>query len=78
MSNTFLKKIKLPVCLLAILIAPLFFGPYIPLEIKSISYALSLSMKSILEFLLPFIIFSFVFSCLANLQKGAVFLCFYW
>ncbi|WP_081726634.1 cation:dicarboxylate symporter family transporter [Legionella oakridgensis] len=55
---------------------PSFFGPYIPLEIKSISYALSLSMKSILEFLLPFIIFSFVFSCLANLQKGAVFFVF--
>ena len=29
-------------------------------------------MKSILEFLLPFIIFSFVFSCLSNLQKGAL------
>ncbi|WP_133127408.1 cation:dicarboxylate symporter family transporter [Legionella nagasakiensis] len=76
MSKAFLKKIKLPICLLAILIGPLFLGPYIPFAIKSISYALSLSMKSILEFLLPFIIFSFVFSCLANLQKGAVFFVF--
>jgi Na+/H+-dicarboxylate symporter len=33
-------------------------------------------MKGILEFLLPFIIFSFVFSCLSNLQKGALFFVF--
>ena len=30
-------------------------------------------MKSLLEFLLPFIIFSFVFSCLSNLEDGAIF-----
>ena len=76
MSNEFLKKIKLPICLLAVLIFPLFLGPYISMEIKSVSYALSLSMKSILEFLLPFIIFSFIFSCLSNLEKGAVFFVF--
>lgn len=75
-SKPFLKKIKLPACLLAILILPLFLGPYIPLEVKSLSYALSLSMKKVLEFLLPFIIFSFVFSCLMNLQKGALFFVF--
>lgn len=76
MSIEFIKKIKLPILLLAILILPMFLGTYIPLEIKSISYALSLSIKSVLEFLLPVIIFSFVFYCLANLQKGAVFFVF--
>ncbi|GGI77990.1 cation:dicarboxylate symporter family transporter [Legionella impletisoli] len=72
-SIEFLKKVKLPLLLLAILIFPQFLGSYVPVEIKSISYAFSLSMKSILEFLLPFIIFSFIFSCLSNFQKGAIF-----
>jgi Na+/H+-dicarboxylate symporter len=73
MSTELLKKLKLPILLLAILILPMIFGQQIPVALKSLSYALSLSMKSILEFLLPFIIFSFVFSCLSNLQKGALF-----
>jgi Na+/H+-dicarboxylate symporter len=76
MSKEFIKKIKLPLFLLTILIFPLFLGSHIPIQIKSICYALSLSMKTVLEFLLPFIIFSFVFSCLSNLQKGALFFVF--
>ncbi|WP_133129635.1 cation:dicarboxylate symporter family transporter [Legionella yabuuchiae] len=72
-SLEFLNKVKLPLLLLAILIFPQFLGSYVPVEVKSISYALSLSMKAVLEFLLPFIIFSFIFSCLSNFQKGAIF-----
>lgn len=72
-SLEFIKKVKLPLLLLAILVLPQFLGSYVPQEIKSISFALSLSMKSVLEFLLPFIIFSFIFSCLSNFQKGAIF-----
>lgn len=72
MNRDFINKIKLPMILLAILVLPMVFGHLIPVEVKSWSYAISLSMKSILEFLLPFIIFSFIFSCLANQQKGAV------
>ncbi|MFA6303375.1 MAG: cation:dicarboxylase symporter family transporter [Legionella sp.] len=73
MSKELLKKLKLPLILIAIITIPILFGSYIPVQIKSISYALSLSMKTILEFVLPFIIFSFVFYCLSNLQKGALF-----
>ena len=76
MSIEFVKKIKIPLIFLAILILPLFFGSQIPLWIKSDCYALSLSIKTVLEFTLPFIIFSFVFYCLSNLQKGAVFFVF--
>jgi len=76
MSLKLLQKIKLPLFLSAILILPLFFGSYVPIEIKSICYGLSLSIKGILEFVLPFIIFSFVFYCLSNLQKGAIFFVF--
>lgn len=72
LSMEFIKKARLPLVLLSVLIIPQFVGPFIPVEFKSVSYALSLSMKSILEFLLPVIIFSFIFSCLSNLQKGAV------
>ena len=62
--------------LCATLLLPLFFGSQISLELKSISYALSLSIKAVLEFALPFIIFSFIFYCLSNLQKGAIFYVF--
>ncbi|MBA2711204.1 MAG: cation:dicarboxylase symporter family transporter [Tatlockia sp.] len=76
MSTESIKKLKFIICLICILIFPIIFGKHIPVIFKSISYALSLSMKGILEFLLPFIIFSFVFSCLSNLQKGALFFVF--
>lgn len=76
MSAETLKKLKLPLFLLSILILPIFFGQFVPVTVKSVSYAISLSMKTVLEFLLPFIIFSFVFSCLSNLRKGALFFVF--
>lgn len=73
MYKELIKKLKLPLILIVIITLPMLFGSYIPLQAKSISYALSLSMKTVLEFALPFIIFSFVFYCLSNLQKGAIF-----
>lgn len=76
MSKELLKKLKLPLLLLVMLIVPIFLGSYIPVSIKAYSYAISLTMKTLLEFVLPFIIFSFVFSCLSNLQKGALFFVF--
>lgn len=76
MSTESLKKLKFLICIVAILVFPILFGAHIPVVVKSVSYALSMSMKGILEFLLPFIIFSFVFSCLSNLQKGALFFVF--
>lgn len=72
MSKDYIKKIKLPLMLVTILLFSIFFGSIIPMEIKSIAYAISLSMKSILELFLPLIIFSFIFYCLSNLQKGAI------
>lgn len=76
MSKEFIRKIKIPMILFATLLLPILWGAQIPLEVKSICYALSLSIKGILEFVLPFIIFSFIFYCLSNLQKGAVFFVF--
>ena len=71
MTTLLLKKLRLPLILVGIIVFPILFGSLIPEQLKSISYALSLSMKSILEFFLPFIIFSFIFFCLSNLQRGA-------
>lgn len=76
MSIEFIKKIKIPLILIATLILPICFGSQIPVEIKSVCYSLSLSIKGVLEFVLPFIIFSFIFYCLSNLQKGALFFVF--
>ena len=76
MSKAFINKIKMTLFFLSILILPLLLGALVPLEIKSISYAISLSIKAVLEYVLPFIIFSFIFYCLCNLQKGAVFFVF--
>ncbi len=57
----FFKKIKLPALLLAVLIFPLIFGPYVPQAIKSVSYALSLSIKNVLEFLLRLLFLALFF-----------------
>lgn len=76
MSIKFINKIKIPLILITTLVLLSLFGAQIPLQIKSICYALSLSIKSILEFVLPFVIFSFIFYCLSNLQKGAIFFVF--
>lgn len=66
----FLKKMGLPLLLFAILVLPLFLGSYVSAPVKAFFYSLSLSMKAILLFLLPFIIFSFVFSAIMNLKSG--------
>ncbi|MFI4984055.1 MAG: cation:dicarboxylate symporter family transporter [Rickettsiales bacterium] len=67
-----IAKFKLIFIVLATLTLPLLFGEYIPEELKSFSYAVSLSMKSLLVMVIPFIIFSFLFSSLMSLGTGAV------
>lgn len=71
-----LKKFRLPFILFLILILPLLGGYLVPVPLKSFLYSISLSMKAVLLFILPFIIFSFVFSALLNLKSGVVkFIC---
>lgn len=66
------SKYKLPLMLLALLLLPMLLGEYIPMEIKSLSYAVSLAIKDILVLLLPLIIFSFLFGSLILLKTRAV------
>ena len=63
---------SLPFQLVLILLFCLCLGQWVPLRVKEISYALSLSMKEVLIFFLPCIVFSYLFSCILGLKKGAL------
>lgn len=54
--------------LLITLIFGYFFGSLLPIDLQSILYAISLSLKELLIFCLPFIIFSCIFSCLLSFK----------
>lgn len=54
------------------LIIAYFFTPHIPLIFKRFSYTLSLNIKEILTFTLPFIVFSFLFQGLVSLRSIAI------
>ena len=53
-------RIKLPILLLAVMLAPLVTDGWLSYDVRSLFYALSLTIKSVLVFLLPFVVFSFV------------------
>jgi Na+/H+-dicarboxylate symporter len=57
-----LIKQNLPIKLMLMILLVSIFGVHVSADIKSFCLALSLSMKEVLVFLLPFIIFSFLFS----------------
>lgn len=71
-SLSFLSRIKLPLLLVLLITAVLFLGNYIPLNLKELFYSISLSLKSILEFFLPLIIFSYLSSCILSFKKGVI------
>lgn len=62
----------LPAKIILVLIVVLSFGQFIPLEIKSFLYALSLSIKGLLLLALPIIVFSCVFFCMLSLRNRAI------
>ncbi len=67
-----LPKINLSVQLILIFAVAIFFGPSISPEIKSFFYALSLSIKEMLLFLLPFIMFICLFYSMVTNQGKAL------
>ena len=69
---TTLQKLKLPIILVCVLMLPLLLGNYVPMTIKALFLAISVTMKSLLVFVLPVIIFSFVAACMLRLQNGAL------
>ena len=71
-KSPLLNKILLPLILFFVLVVPLYIGEYVPHNVKAFLYSISLSMKEVLIFLLPFIIFSFIFSTLLNLKSSVI------
>jgi Na+/H+-dicarboxylate symporter len=68
-----MKKLPLPLILLLLLAGVLLGGHLIPLEVKQHFLSISLLLKSVLLFVLPFIIFIYIFACLTSFE-GNVFL----
>lgn len=63
----------LPFILLTLIVAVLLLDPIIPLQAKSILLAISLSLKSLIIFVLPFIIFGLLFKTVVKLSNSATF-----
>ena len=62
---------KMPVILCATIAAIVLLNSFIPLELKQIIYAVSLSIKTLIVFLLPFIIFGLLFKTMVVFARGA-------
>lgn len=62
---------KMPVILLVVIFCVLMLDGILPIEYKSILYALSLTIKSCIIFVLPIIIFMLLFKTLSKLASNA-------
>lgn len=62
---------KMPIILLALILFIFLFHSSIPDPVKSFIYALSLSVKSVIIFSLPFIIFMILFKTISQLSRDA-------
>jgi len=67
---------KMPIILLIVIALSALTQQYIPLEIKSFIYAVSLTIKAFLIFVLPALIFLLLFKTASQLAKGATKLIF--
>ncbi|MDB1135663.1 cation:dicarboxylate symporter family transporter [Candidatus Anaplasma sp. TIGMIC] len=59
------------ILLLLLVVSAFIFAEIVPLEIRSVAYAVSLSIKEVLVFLLPFIVFSVVFHSTSLMRGGS-------
>lgn len=66
-----LRRISLPVQLVAVILFVFTIGSYIPLPLLKTCYTFSLLFKELLNFTLPFIIFSFVLTGILSFRKNA-------
>lgn len=63
---------KLPFLLILAIVLSILLNPIIPLPIKQLIYACSLTIKSIVLFLLPFIVFGLLFKTFVKLSDNAL------
>jgi len=62
---------NLPIQLVLIILLTALFGDFLPLSFKQLFLTISSVIKEVLIFVLPFVIFSYLFSCLLSFQSGA-------
>ncbi|MDQ5956877.1 MAG: hypothetical protein QG627_1162 [Chlamydiota bacterium] len=62
---------KMPIIILAIILLILSIDQFIPIYLKQFVYSLSLSVKSILIFILPILIFMLLFKTISQLSRTA-------
>lgn len=67
-----LWQFKLPITLLVIILFAILIGPLLPDALQSLLYAISLSLKELLVFALPFIVFSLMLTSIVHLKQGAI------
>ncbi|HSX19806.1 MAG TPA: hypothetical protein VLG38_01625, partial [Gammaproteobacteria bacterium] len=67
-----LWQFKLPLTLLAIILFAIWVGPLLPDSMQSLLYAISLTLKELLIFSLPFIVFSLLLNSLVHMKQGAI------
>ena len=66
------KKFPLPLILLLLLVSVLLGGELLPLTFKSFFLGISLSLKSILLFVLPAIIIVYLLSCVTSFEGNVL------
>lgn len=62
---------KMPFILLAVIAIAAIATPYLPFFCKSVVYGISLSIKSLIIFMLPFLIFGLMFKTAVNIARKA-------
>lgn len=62
---------KMPVIIVLVILVAALLNDYLPIEVKSVIYALSLSIKTGIVFVLPAIVFMLLFKALAKLANSA-------
>lgn len=62
---------KMPVILVVLIAGIVWLNPYIPSSVQQILYAISLSIKSGIIFVLPYVIFGLLFKAALNLSNNA-------
>jgi Na+/H+-dicarboxylate symporter len=62
---------KMPFILAAVLLGVMLSGPFMPVELQQFLYAVSLTIKSFIILLLPFIVFFLLFKAAVMLSGGA-------
>ena len=62
---------KMPFILLAMIILAAITHPWLPLSVMSVLYAMSLSLKAVIVFALPFLVFGLLFKTAVQLAKKA-------